>query len=329
MEKNSLIEKYKITQKLIAEQILTEKTAYITKRLEKIIADSSRNAFWRDVKAVSRDPLTESLVVKDANGIRQFHPEAIKEASAQYYESLYKKKFFQYHPYHDKIKEKMEMYKADKSYDDATYNLTPTRQEIVDIINEKKNNKSAPDIRNEMIKRPGKEMVDMIHPLIIESWNKGCTPNIWNQGYITSLHKGKGDIECLSNHRGITTSSSIGTIMDSLIDRRIEFLVKFTYAQGGGKKHTSTFDHLFILRAIIDISITNKKPTFLTFYDVSKAYDNVDNEDMMVTMWEKGLRGTAWRILNSLNSNLSARVKTRFGPSREFDMEIGGNRDRD
>ena len=133
---------------------------------------------------MSRNPLTESLVVKDANGIRQFHPEGIKEAPAQYYESLYKKKFFQYHPYHDKIKEKMEMYKADKSYDDATYNLTPTRQEIVDIINEKKNNKSAPDIRNEMIKRPGKEMVDMIHPLIIESWNKGCTPDIWNQGYI-------------------------------------------------------------------------------------------------------------------------------------------------
>ena len=96
--------------------------------------------------------MTESLVVKDANGIRQFHPEGIKEAPAQYYESLYKKKFFQYHPYHDKIKEKMEMYKADKSYDDATYNMTPTRQEIVYIIDEKKNNKSAPDICNEMIK---------------------------------------------------------------------------------------------------------------------------------------------------------------------------------
>ena len=98
----------------------------------------------------------------------------------------------------------------------------------------------------------------------------------------------------------------------------MEYLVKFTHAQGGGKKHASTSDHLFILRAVIDLSIAKKKPTFLTFYDVSKAYDNVDNEDLMVTMWDKGLRGKAWRILNNLNSNLSAVVKTRFGPSREF-----------
>ena len=62
----------------------------------------------------------------------------------------------------------------------------------------------------------------------------------------------------------------------------------------------------------------------MTFYDVSKAYDNVDNEDMLVTMWEKGLRGKAWRILKSLNSALSAVVKTKFGPTREFQMEIGG-----
>ena len=62
IQKSSLIDKYKITQNLIAEQILTEKTAYITKTLEKIIADTSRNSFWRLTKAISRDPMTESLV---------------------------------------------------------------------------------------------------------------------------------------------------------------------------------------------------------------------------------------------------------------------------
>ena len=63
---------------------------------------------------------------------------------------------------------------------------------------------------------------------------------------------------------------------------------------------------------------------YLTFYDVSKAYDNADNEDMLTILWEKGLRGKVWRILKDLSTNLKTTIKTRFGQTREIDMEIGG-----
>ena len=78
---------------------------------------------------------------------------------------------------------------------------------------------------------------------------------------------------------------------------RFEHTVKFSQAQGSGKKGAPTCDHLFILRAMIDMCIAEKKGTFLTFFDVSKAYDNVHNEGLLVTMWEKGLKGKSWRIL--------------------------------
>ena len=67
-----------------------------------------------------------------------------------------------------------------------------------------------------------------------------------------------------------------------------------------------------------------KRPSFLTFYDVQKAFDHVDNEDLLTMMWEKGLRGKAWRILKKLNTHLKAAVKTKYGVTREIDMEIGG-----
>ena len=86
----------------------------------------------------------------------------------------------------------------------------------------------------------------------------------------------------------------------------------------------STCDHLFLLRAMINISKFRKCPTFLIYFDVSKAYDHVDNQDLLVTMWDKGLKGKAWRILSKLNTNLKARVKTRFGDTQTIDMEIGG-----
>ena len=128
----------------------------------------------------------------------------------------------------------------------------------------------------------------------------------------------------LENHRGITTSSAIGTILDTLIDNRIQAVVPFTQAQGGGKRGSSTCDHLFILRAIIDIAKKDKSEGSVTFYDVSKAYDHADSNDMLVTMWDHGFKGKAWRLLTELNTNLKASIKTRHGKTRTVEMVIGG-----
>ena len=57
---------------------------------------------------------------------------------------------------------------------------------------------------------------------------------------------------------------------------------------------------------------------------MSKAYDHADNDDMLSIVWERGLRGKTWRILRNLCNDLHASVKTRFGPTRDFKMEIGG-----
>ena len=175
-----------------------------------------------------------------------------------------------------------------------------------------------------MLKIPGETMTEFIYPLVTTIWKEEKIPQKWNEGQITALWKGKGDRENLTNYRGITTSSSIGTIIEAAIDKRIEAMVPYTQAQGGGKKGASTYDHLFILRTIMDVSKKSKNATFLTFFDVSKAYDNADNADMLSIVWEKGLRGKVWRILYNLNKDLTALVKTRYGPTRAFNMEIGG-----
>ena len=94
-------------------------------------------------------------------------------------------------------------------------------------------------------------------------------------GHITSLRKGKGDKENLINHRGITVSSSIGNILEEIIDRRIGAIVEFSQGQAGGKKGASPVDHLFLLRGMMAIAIEKKQNLFLTFFDVSKAYVSV------------------------------------------------------
>ena len=323
-KRKALIEDHKKLQELTKALLVKEKTEEIKQKLERIISDKTGKSLWKEKRFMSRDPALDSMVVKDANGHRQFSPESIKEATASYYQNLYKQKEFPYHPYHKEVEAKMLLYVNDRTHEHDRYNSQPNIEEIVDIIGNKKNGKSTPDFKNEMLKKPGMSMLNMLVPLVRTTWDEETIFRDFNLGFITSLFKGKGDKEDLKNYRGITTSSSIGTIFDALIDNRIESVVPFTQAQGGGKRGASTCDHTFLIRAIIDIAIKRKSATYITFYDVSKAYDNVNNDDLLTIMWEKGLRGKSWRILNNLNKNLRAMMKTRFGTTREIDMEIGG-----
>ena len=322
--RNNLISQYKEIQNRIHSQMVTEKTLHIEEKFNRIAADNSRTSFWKEKRKMTKNNTQDSLTVKDKNGNRKYDPEQIKECYATYYENLYSFKPKRPHPYHQEVTQNITNNLQNNEFDHLEYNILPSKTEVKEIINEKKNGKSTPDVRNEMLKRPGDKMVEFLYPLISTIWEEETIPSVWNEGTITSLWKGKGDKESLYNHRGITTSSAIGTIMDSLIDKRIESIVPLTEAQGGGKAGASTYDHLFILRGIISLSIKKKRETFITFYDVSKAYDTVDNEDMASIMWEKGLRGKCWRILNNLNSNLKAHIKTRFGITRSINMQIGG-----
>ena len=319
-----LIGVYKQLQNKTKEEITKEQVQQTEAIFNTITNDKTGKTFWKVKKNLTRDPIIESLTVKNNEGVRQYTPEGIKETTAAYYENLYSKKEFPYHPYHDEVVYNNNYNVTQKQYDTQSYNQEPLLDEIIKIIQDKKNGKSAPDLKNEMLKKTGDTMIRFIHPLIKAIWNDEIIPSRWNTGAITSIWKGKGDREDLSNQRGITTSSAIGTIVDTLIDNRIARVVPFTEAQGGGKRGAMTADHLFILRAIICTSQKRKQETFITYYDVKKAYDNVDNADMLNIMWQKGLRGKTWRILKNLNEGLNANIKTRFGPTRTVKMEIGG-----
>ena len=266
----------------------------------------------------------DALTIKDEYGNRQFNPDSVKKHTVLYYEKLYQGKVHPPQPYHHEVREKIKLCITNRDYETLPYNLLPQIDEIKEAIDNKSNGKSTTDIKNEMLKRPGEKMSQFLYPLIKTIWEEEEIPSSWNVGHITSIWKGKGDKESLHNHRGITTSSAIGTILETLIDNRIEAHVPFTQAQGGGKRGSSTCDHLFLLRAMIDISKHEKKETYLTFMDVSKAYDNVDNDDMLKTVWDCGLKGKVWRVLRNMNTNLKAAVKTKHGLTEEFDMVVGG-----
>ena len=323
-EKQELIVQYKNLQENIKNQIIKERTEKIQHKFIKISEDKSQKTFWKTKREASKNPVLEAMIVKDENGNRVYSPGQIKEVTAGYYRDLYKKKEIVKRPLHADVEKKMGEYEKDTTHELDICNTPPTEKEIAEIIRNRKNGKSTIDIKNEMLKKTGAEMNRYVTSLIETCWKEEKVPDSWKKGLVTSLWKGKGDPEMLSNHRGITVGSAIGSIMEDIIDKRILSTVQYTQAQGGGRAGASTFDHIFVLHGIIKISLHQKRKTFLTFYDVKKAFDNVDNNDMLKVMWDNGLRGKVWRILKDLSSELKATIKTKHGQTEEIDMEIGG-----
>ena len=288
-EKTSLIDFYKIVQSNITDLIVKERTSKIEKKIQLILADNSRTSFWREKRSLSRNPALESLIIKDKTGNRIYAPEQIKEVTASYYENLYRNKNLPSRPYHIQLENRLTVYSNNREHESDLCNTPPTEAEISEIIENKKNGKSTTDFKNEMIKRPGEPMTKYITVLIKTVWKEEKVPKDWKKGLLTSLWKGKGDRETLENHRGITVSSTIGNILEEIIDRRIQASVEFTQAQRGGLKGASTYDHIFILQSTIAIALKQKRKTYITYFDVQKAYNNVDNNDMLGVMWEAGL----------------------------------------
>ena len=213
-----LIAKYKEAQTKVTEQIEKERFEITKDKFRKIAADKSRNSFWKEKKRLMRDPALDALTIKDANGNRQFHPDSIKKHTAHYYKKLYQGIKHPPQPYHHEVLEQINDCLLNREYEALPYNLLPHKNEIIEAIEKKTNGKSTTDIKNEMLKRPGEKMANYIYPLIKTIWEEEVIPSEWNLGKITSIWKGKGDKECLNNHRGITTSSAISTILETLIE---------------------------------------------------------------------------------------------------------------
>ena len=305
-------------------QIQYEQEEQMETRFKNMI-EKGLTGFWNEMKHIQRDALSDWVSIKDEHGRSVLDPEKQKEIAANYYEDLYSPdEELQAHPYHEYVTIKIMEYSNNMDYETEWYNQLPSKKAVEDAIMAKKNKKATTDIPNEILKRGGNGFVECLYPVTKDFWDKEIPAKEWNEGIITSVWKGKGDREKMKFQRGITVSSSISMIFEQLINERMMKIAPLSPAQGGGKKGTSTRDHVFLLRGAITHALKYRKEMFVTFYDVAKAYDRANIEDMLVIAWEHGIRGKLWRLMKNLNTNLTAKIKLKHGLTREIKRRAGG-----
>ena len=299
-----------------------EEKERVQKRFEAMIQQGC-NGFWKERRVQNTEKTSDWMIVKDDNGKRIFDQEKNKDTIASYYEKLYSKGEVPPHPSHEYVKERVQALSQENGDGGAIDDL-PTKVEIKKAIENKKNKKATSDWKNEVIKKGGNPMVDLIYPVIKAFWDEEKAPDQWNEGVITNVWKGKGDREKLENQRGITVSSSIGTTIEEIMTNRLMQTIQFTQAQAGGRKGASTTDQVFILKAIITLASKKGWDLIVTFFDIKKAYDRANMDDMLHVIHEQGFTGKIWRLTKTLNEDLTARVKTKAGLSRKIKREKGG-----
>ena len=307
----------------IKEHAIVEESQKVCERFQKMSVNGS-NGFWKERKLMKRDEGSSWLITKDKEGKRIYDPDQNKENIANYYEDLYSRKPQKDHPYHTVVKDTIRQLDHGTGTEVGEDDHMPTEKEIQEAIERKKNGKATTDWNNEIIKRGGREMAGFVYPVIKSFWMEEATPKQWSMGIITNVWKGKGDRESMTNQRGITVSSSISTIAEEILTDRIAKRTQFSQAQAGGRKGCSTTDHVFTLRNIIALAKKERRNIIVTFYDVVKAYDQADMDDMCHSMYKSGIKGKVWRLMKSINEGLRAKIKTKAGLTREISRVMGG-----
>ena len=119
------------------------------------------------------------------------------------------------------------------------------------------------DILNEFLKNSSHRCLELYVKLFNLVLETGIVPDDWCTGFIIPLYKGKGSKNDVNNNRGITILSCLGKLFTGAINHRFkEFLDRQNVIgpeQAGFKKDHSTLDHIFVLKTVIDIYLSNKK----------------------------------------------------------------------
>ena len=198
-------------------------------------------------------------------GTKLTNPEEAKEYIAQYYEQLYQARegTIEYQEWTEEIKNKVKEIETQMQHKPEIKQID-TKELNTAIKKLKRKKSTGPDnIPNEAFIEADQETRTIYQATLNKITKTETIPQEWQEGEIITMYKGKGIKGKCSNERGITLSSNFGKLYERIINERAKNDIKITDAQAGGKRGSSTVDHLLILRELENIAAKQrKKPTW-------------------------------------------------------------------
>ena len=186
----------------------------------------------------------------------------------------------------------------------------------------------GPDgVSNDMIKHLGPLAKRTLLELFNESWKTGTVPATWKKAIITPIHKKGKDKKNPSSYRPISLLSCLGKLLEKVINRRLLSFLEdhniLSPTQTGYRKHRNTEDQLALIAQEIENAFQERKKVVAVFFDMTKAFDKVWREGLLLKVLQCGVSGRMYRWIRCFLHDRSARVKLDGHMSDSVKMREG------
>ena len=202
-----------------------------------------------------------------------------------------------------------------------------TITEINEAIKRLKRNKApGPDyaMTAEVIKDGGPFLVNSLLKLCQMVYENCQAPSQWTSSLIIPLPK-KGNLELMTNYRGISLMSIAAKLYNSILLNRIRVPIDklLRNNQAGFRIGRSCNQQIHILRRIIEGANHEDIPLYITFVDFKKAFDSIDREMMFAILRHYGIPAKIVNAIRVLYDNSESQVYEGGQLSMPFKITTG------
>ena len=190
------------------------------------------------------------------------------------------------------------------------------------------NRGKAPDVYGvtaEHIYYGGPAIMNCVQTLINNILFNKEIPSSMKLGILHPIFKNKGNCKESQNYRGITITPVLNRLLEAVLKSRIKSVIleKQNPLQRGFTENSSPKNCVLLVEEFYRNNKDLKKPTYVAFMDVKSAFDVVVHPNLMRKLYNSGIDGLNWLMINSLHHNSQTAVKWQGQLSSTYTNQQG------
>ena len=199
-----------------------------------------------------------------------------------------------------------------------------TLEQLHKAINKLKNNKCKDPLGhiNELYKYLGDDGLESLLDMLNYIKKMIMIPSKLNLSNVSTIYKGKGSKQIVTNLRGIFKLPIIRNILDRLIcfEEQEPIGVEMGSFQVGNQKGRNIRDHTLIVHSVVKDAKDTKSKVDINFTDIKQCFDSIWLDEATNDLFESGVTSRNLNLLYEGNRKTRMCVETHFGQSDRAEL---------
>ena len=168
-------------------------------------------------------------------------------------------------------------------------------------------------------------ILDDLCLLINKIFEAGHVTDSMKLGLVTPVFKKKGSNTDSKNYRGISVIPILTKLLETIIRSRIKPLIleNQNNLQRGFTENSSPMNTALIFEEFIRDRRDLGAPAYIAFLDAKAAFDVASHQSLMRKLFNIGVEGNLWSLVNSLHQDAKSAVKWQGEISEKFNVDQG------